>query len=88
MGIDAATSYSAKDIKAALVALGFVVTQCEPSKKNFLVQVSSGPGAAGTAGDHGQQGISCGLVGTKCAAGGLVGVHGLKGLSKSALQKQ
>jgi hypothetical protein len=88
MGIDRAKSYSADKIKAALQALGYVVTACGPSTKNFLVQVSSGPGAVGTANDRGKQGISCGLTGQNCDAGGLVGQKGLKGLSEAALQNQ
>ena len=83
MGIKGGKSYSAKDVKKALENLGYTVTKCEASTKNFLVQVSKG-GADGT--DHGKQGISCALDGDKCAAGGLTGTHGLQGLSKSKLE--
>jgi hypothetical protein len=80
VGIKRDKSYSAKDVKAALVNLGYNVLKCEPSGKNFLVQVS-GQGAQ-------NQGISCGLDGQKCKAGGLTGQHGITGLSQSKLEAQ
>ncbi len=83
MGLKTDKSYSAKDVKKALESLGYTVTKAEPSTKNFVVQVSAG-GADGT--DHGKQGISCTLDAGKCGAGGLVGAHGLSGLSKSKLE--
>ena len=80
MGIRASKSYSARDIKKALEALGFTVAKCEPTGKNFLVTATSSTGRKSTA--------SCALDGKKCKAGGLTGAHGLKDLSKSDLEKQ
>lgn len=79
MGLSAGKSYSAKDVKAGLEALGFTVTRCEPTDGNFLVAASKG-GRASTA--------SCKLDGQKCKVQGLVGAHGLAELSKSAMEGQ
>jgi hypothetical protein len=79
MGLDLGKSYSAKEIKKALEDLNFTVLKCEPSSKNFVVQVSGGPNAIGNTG------ISLSLDGKKGMAGGLVGQHGLSGISKSQL---
>jgi hypothetical protein len=79
MGIKAKKSYTADEIRTALEGLDFTVTICEPRTSNFLVTVEK---------DGRESTASCTLNGDKCKASGLTGNHGLKGLSKSALESQ